>query len=342
MKADSNRDMRKDRTMEYDFVFTDDEHAQYLEALESLPPTPYADHNGFLDASRQLQLDDRIPQRFVDFCDDSMNRELEDDPITVIGNCPIDGDLPVFDSLDPVNSKYSLKKTFVAEGFLATYAVLTDTEVIAHRTVNDGDFYHDIYPKESMFETQSQKTLKTLKFHRDFTNHFASPDFVNTLTLRDTPENEVYSTFAVNKDVIADLDDDLLAVLREERFYTPFDDVSTSNDSVGLGRAKNHPIVIGTSGLRVFEGRTEGLDCEAKDALDLFLDELHAHKLKRVSRPGDSVTFSNVHVVHGREVGEVRNLAELKQRWLMKTHNVFSLAAFERWFEPARYGVVNG
>jgi L-asparagine oxygenase len=32
----------------------------------------------------------------------------------------------------------------------------------------------------------------------------------------------------------------------------------------------------------------------------------------------------------------------LKQRWLLKTHNVHSLRAFEEFFLAERFGVVNG
>jgi hypothetical protein len=47
-------------------------------------------------------------------------------------------------------------------------------------------------------------------------------------------------------------------------------------------------------------------------------------------------------VIHGREVKQLRDIESLKRRWLMKTHNVNSLRAFEQYFLPGRYGVVNG
>lgn len=328
--------------IDYDFVFTELESAAVREALLEVEAHPYFGYSAFVDDVAGLRDDRRMPARFVDFCEMSMLRDFSREPFVVIGNAPIDLDLPQFGAIDPVVDKYHMKKSWVAEGFLTLYAVLTGTEMIGHLSVNDGDFFHDIYPKESMFDTQSQKTLKTLKFHRDFTNHFVCPDFVNTLTLRDTPQNEVYSTFTITRHAVEQLSDRELELLSSPRFYTPFDDVSTTDNKVKLGRAKDHPVLIEGQGAKVFEGRTSGLDAEAQAALDKFVAALHQCKQVRVSRPGDSVTFSNHHVIHGREVHEIRDIESLKQRWLLKTHNVHSLQAFEEFFLGDRFGVVNG
>lgn len=330
------------RFIDYDYVFTEQETAALRDALMDVGASPYLHSDVYLDEISGLRGDHRVPTRFVDFCETSMLRDFASRPFVVIGGAPIDTDLPVFTTEDPVAEKRARKKTFVAEGFLALYANLTGTEMIGHLSVNDGDLFHDIYPKPSMFDTQSQKTLKTLKFHRDFTNHFVCPDFVNTLTLRDTPENEVYSTFTITKEAEQDLSDRDIETLSSARFYTPFDDVTTHSGNVSLGRAKDHAVLIEQQGAKVFEGRTEGLDEEAQQALDRFLVALHRNKRLRVSVPGDSVTFSNHDVIHGREVRELRDLESLKKRWLLKTHNVYSLQAFDEFFLADRFGVVNG
>lgn len=327
--------------MNYDFRFTEAENADLRRILLDLSNHPYVAYADFMQEIRDVAGSGGVPSRFVEYTREAMGRDMASHPLAVMGNCPIDQDLAPFDPADPVTSKYDLKTTFVTEGFLALHAVLAGTEIIAHRTVNDGDFFHDIYPKESMYESQSQKTLKTLKFHRDFTNHFVSPDFVTTITIRDTPENEVYSTFAVNRRVIADLEPSDLALLREELFHTPFDDVSTRGAKLDLGRARDHA-VISSSGVKVFEGRTVGLTQDAQQALEHFVASLHRNKQLHVGRPGDAISFSNSHVIHGREVRELRDLASLKQRWLMKTHTVYSLTEFQPFFEQHNYGVVNG
>lgn len=326
---------------EYDFVFTDAEVLLYRKILLDIKFSPYFEYEDYWQAIKEAS--EILPNRFRDFCYESMLRDFSEHPFVVIGNSPLDIELPIFDENDPVSDKYKKKQTFVAEGFLATYAMLTGTELIAHLTVNDGDFFHDIYPKKSMHNSQSQKTLGTLKFHRDFTNHFVCPDFVNTLTLRDTPENEVYSTFAISKHVIRTMSDDDIDILNQPRFHTPFDDVSRASTLLELGRAANHPVLLdGQGGVKVFEGRTVGGDEEASLVLKRFIDALHANKLLRTSVPGDAVTFSNHHVIHGREVREIRDPESLAHRWLLKTHNVYSLGAFAEYFLDDRPGVVNG
>lgn len=330
------------RHIGYDFTFSADENAKLARLLADVSANPYTDYLPFMDEVDHVAGSRAVPARFVDFCELAMLRDFAGQPWIVIGNAPIDPQLPVFDPQQPVQEKYVLKTTFVAEAFLGLYGRLTGTEIIGHLSVNGGDFFHDIYPKESMYGTQSQKTLRTLRFHRDFANHFVSPDFVNTLTLRATPANEVFSTFTPVAAALEELDDRTISLLHEARFRTPYDDVSTRESTVALGETPVHAVLSDHDGARIFEGRTTADDDEGRRALDAFITALHRRKQIRTSEPGDSVSFSNRHVIHGREVGRIGDLEELKRRWLMKTHNVFSLATYEDFFVTDRYGVVNG
>ena len=331
--------------MKAQFSFSDGERDQVTAALLALTANPYREYAQFVEQVKELADDPVLPGRVRQFIEDLRLRAWTAEPLVRASNCPIDPVLPLLDPKDPVTCKYRTKATFVAEGFLALWAELTGTEIISHRSVNDGDRFHDIFPKESMYTSQSQKTLGTLRFHRDFTNHFVSPDFVTTMVLRDAGANEVVSTFTRNSDVLARLDRATLRVLRQRRFHTPFDDISTSENRVldDVDRtADAHALLFGECGIRVFEGRTVGLDVEAAEALAQVLALLHVHKRSFVNRPGELVGFANDAVIHGREARRVVDRAALTQRWLMKTHNVWSLTAHELFFEPDAYGVVHG
>jgi hypothetical protein len=331
--------------MKAQFSFSDEERDQVTRALLALTANPYREYAQFVEQIKELADDPALPGRVRAFIEGLRHRAWSAEPLVRASNCPIDPVLPLLDPKDPVACKYGVKTTFVAEGFLALWGELTGTEIISHRSVNDGDRFHDIFPKESMYTSQSQKTLGTLRFHRDFTNHFVSPDFVNTLVLRDAGANEVLSTFTRNGDVLAQLDRVTLRVLRQPRFHTPFDDISVTETDV-IDRvdreAETHPLLFGECGLRVFEGRTVGLDVEAAEALAQVLALLHVHKRSFVNRPGELVGFANDAVIHGREARRVVDPSALAQRWLMKTHNVWSLTAHELFFEPDAYGVVHG
>ena len=331
--------------MKAQFIFSDEERDQVTGALLSLTADPYREYAQFVEQIKALADDPVLPGRPRQFIEELRLRAWTAEPIVRASNCPIDPELPLLDPRDPVACKYGAKTTFVAEGFLALWGELTGTEIISHRSVNDGDRFHDIFPKESMYASQSQKTLGTLRFHRDFTNHFVSPDFVNTLVLRTAGANEVVSTFTRNSDVLAQLDRVTLRVLRQPRFHTPFDDISTTESRVldAVDRdADAHSLLFGECGIRVFEGRTVGLDVEAAEALAHVLALLHVHKRSFVNKPGELVGFANDAVIHGREARRVVDRAALTQRWLMKTHNVWSLTAHELFFEPDAYGVVHG
>lgn len=327
--------------MRPDYVFRDGERDALYETFLSAFVSPYEAYPAFMGWIRELALVGDVMSRYAEFCWELRERDFAERPLVLVRNCPIDRDLPVLDPADPVRSKYERKRTFATESFLALHAVLTGTEIVAHASVNGGDFFHDIYPKESMYETQSQKTLGTLRFHRDFTNHFVRPNFVSTIVLRDTPDNEVFSTYAVNRDVIRSLPDDVLEVLRSERFHTPYDDISTQAGH-GLGEAPNHAVVSGEAGVRLFEGRTRGIDPAAQRTLDACVAALHAKKVRYTPLPGDLVAFSNDHLLHGREVDAIRDIESMRRRWLMKTHNVHSLEPLEGHFVAGRYGVVDG
>lgn len=130
------------RQIDYDFIFTDAERDALREVLLEIATNPYGDFESYIADVSRLRGDQRLGSRFTDFCEMSMLRDFSKAPLVVIGNAPIDLDLPRFGSADPVHEKYRLKKTFVAEGFLAAYGVLTGTEIIGHLSVNEGDFFH--------------------------------------------------------------------------------------------------------------------------------------------------------------------------------------------------------
>lgn len=106
-----------------DFIFSHAENEQLKRLLLDIGPDPYRDYPSYREAISLAT--DSVPARFQEFCQDSGLRDFSEFPFVVIGNAPIDDQLPVFDPADPVGDKYLKKKTFVAEGFLAIYAVLT-------------------------------------------------------------------------------------------------------------------------------------------------------------------------------------------------------------------------
>ncbi len=318
-----------------DYVFSCQDHDALHRELSKLTVSPYKFYEPFLRQVRQLRACGRVPSSFLEFCSSLADRNRDQAPTVVIRNAPIDVDVPPFDPDEPVKSKYDIKKTFVAEGVLALLGLCCATPAIGYLNVNDGDVFQDIYPKRSMWTTQSQKALKEIYFHKDLANHFVRPDHVYMLGMRSSPANEVYTSFTRNIEVIAQFGGQERALLRQRVFHTPFDDLTLRTGNVAVGQADNHPILSGTTDLRYFEHRTTGLTSEADLLVKQVSAALHEHK-KRVSiEPGDMVGVFNNHALHAKEVVSVADEAALRTRWIIKTVNGHSV-------EPHREHLVEG
>lgn len=331
------------RQPRYDFVLSNSECRSLTDKLAQVKISPYTDYNLFKATIKEIQEKHGIPTGLKNFRAAFAASKPEKRPFWFGKNCPIDGDLPILNWDHPVEDKRQNKKTFIGEGFLCFVAEMLGMPAVAHRSVNDGDFFHDIAPKRSMAETQSQKTIKTLKFHKDFTSHFAQPDYVLQVVLRNDPINEVYSTYASDEEVILSLPASIKDTLRQNIFYTPYDDISLQAGHVKLGTAGNHAILEKSdTKLRVFEGRTIAQSDRGEEALNQLVATIHRYKYSNIPEPGDFVLIRNNYALHGKEVVHVHNEHLLQRRWVIKTHNVSCINDFERFFEKKAYGIIDG
>jgi hypothetical protein len=330
------------RDLPVNFRFGDAEHDALVQRLEAIRLNPYKAYAAFRHQVRLLVAGEPQLARFRDFLEARRRASAYEHPFVFLENCPIDRVLPELGNDDPVADKHAKKKTFVAEGFLQLYAEVAGEHPIAYLNVNDGDVFQDIYPKESLKATQSQKALGPIHFHKDLANHFVRPDLVNILSLRGCDDNEISTTFVANRDILAALDRHTLGVLREQVFYTPFDDLSVMSGNVQLGKAANHAVLTREVDLRFFENRTEGLTDSASSAVRRLTAALHAHKRRVQMRSGDFVSISNNLSLHGKEIGTVRDEAAQRRRWSIKTVNVHSIAPHLPHLVPGSDHLVNG
>lgn len=327
-----------------DFRFTEVEKKSLRNILMTINENPYTNYSKFESAVGDVLNNGGAPDSFVEFC--GLQREVDtlEQPCVFLQNCPIDEDLPCLNFDDPVVDKRKRKTTYVAEGFLLIYAKLMRQEPIGYANVNDGDIFQDIHPKRDLVNSQSQKALKPIYFHKDLANHFVRPDWVNILGLRSSPVNEVYTSFVRNKDLLKKLDKVTLEVLRRPEFHTPFDDLTMYKSVVQLDRADVHPILGGATptDIRFFENRTEGLTNEARLAVSHLLEILHRLKKRVLIQPGDLLGSANNDSMHNKEIDVIRDQRELEMRWLMKTVNVRSLHEHHSHFIEGRPRIVNG
>lgn len=327
-----------------DFRFSESEGISLRNLLGWIKENPYNNYAGFDLAVDGVLEGGLVPNSFIEFCKDKREADTFEQPFVFLQNCPIDEELPSLDFDNPVADKRNRKKTYVSEGFLLLYAKLMGQEPIGYANVNDGDIFQDIHPKRDLVNSQSQKALKPIYFHKDLANHFVRPDWVNILGLRSTPVNEVYTSFVRNKDLLTRLDKWTLDVLRRSEFYTPFDDLTMYKSAVQLDKADVHPILGGATptDIRFFENRTEGLTDDARVAVSQLLEILHRLKKRVLIQPGDLLGAANNDSMHNKEIDVIRDQVELERRWLMKTVNVRSLHEHHPHFIADRPRIVNG
>lgn len=329
-------------TINPEFVFTDAEREALEKELQTLSANPYRQYDAHLYQIQQLIINGAVPQRFTDYVQTLASRDRDAEPVVLLKNVPYDRDVPVFDFDEPVESKYKLKKTFLAEGFLAIFAELASTPAIGYVNVNAGDVYQDIYPKSELQSSQSQKALNEIYFHKDLANHFVRPDQVYMVGMRNDPANKVYTTFVRNIDVTAAFTDEEIAVLRSHEFYTPFDDLTVKGGSLELGESDKHPIISEEHNIRYFENRTVGTTDRAKALVPKVTEMLHRFKQRLFIEPGDFVVTYNNHTVHAKEVVEIGDVEALRTRWIIKTVNVDDLAPHQRHIMPGTDHLVIG
>lgn len=272
------------------------------------------------------------------------NRNQFDSPYVHIQGCPIDDYLPFLDYENPVVDKRVNKKTYVAESFLLLYALLMGQEPIGYANVNNGDIFQDIHPWSKLAESQSQKALNSIFFHKDLANHFVRPDWVNILGLRSDPQNIIYTSFVRNKDILSFLSNDVIEALKLKEYHTPFDDLSTHDSVVELNEADIHK-VLGRAeeyDISFFENRTVGLTARARNAVTELTKALHLLKQSLMVLPGSFIGSANNECLHNKEIHHIENIQTQKTRWLMKTVNVKSLGLHNQYFVQGSERIVNG
>jgi L-asparagine oxygenase len=330
-------------SVQVSYAFSDDERAE-LEQILNVKSSPYRAWDRYAAEVREI-LRKGLPEFFEYAVEHCRARSLREDPVFYLKNCPI-GDVPYLDFDDPLSSKYELKKSFVAEAFLSVFAALHRTSIVTYRTANRGDKFHDIHPLRSLQYSMSQKTVNTLHFHTDLPDNRVRPDWVNLLSLRNSPDNEVFTAIVRVKDVF-ELDREIIATLRKPVFHSPRTRVENNISVYGLkaqGYLELKPVIISDRGYEYFcynESYTTSDSDEGKQALSELSRQLRRIKHDLFLAERDFVAISNNACLHARHVVKLRNLEAHQHRWLLKTWNVDDVELHRKHFVPGRLNIVD-
>lgn len=330
--------------LEFNYELSDHQREELYEVLINVSEDPYIDVELFKLEIFNLIKYQKIPHWFLEICGEWTNTNKFDHPMFLLKNVPIDKDLPVLNFRNPILAKYRLKKTNISECFLELFSQLCGQESIGYKFVNTGDIYQDIHPLESLKDTQSQKAIGNLGFHKDLANHFVKPDFVNIICLRNHEKNVVQTTFVKNKVLLEYLKElNLIDILKEEMYHTPYDALTQYGDTKSeLGEAKKHRIIYSETDISFFEGRTIGLTEKHAEAVSKVVELLHFLKKGLHFLPGDFISSENNNCIHGKEIIATNEPEKLKERWMMKTVNLYNMDKANPYLMDGKKYIING
>jgi L-asparagine oxygenase len=264
----------------------------------------------------------------------------------LLQGCPIDKAVPIFCNIDPLSDKYLRKKTFVGEGYLLLVSILINSPLLAYETRNNGDFFQDVYAQEKYYSTQTQKTDSDLYFHNDRTAHEVRPDYIHLLGMRCDPLNYVETTYVDGCDLLKNLTRSEQDWLGEIWFRTPFDSYSTDSNTTQL-YSDSHSILIENSFFRYYDTRTTTLEespIEAWKALVSLKNALQlSPKIRVCIKNQDLLMIPNRQGLHSRNIINIVNKSQFRERYLLKTYNFFSkemMDTYNNHFKPEISGLV--
>jgi hypothetical protein len=195
-----------------------------------------------------------------------------------------------------------------------------------------GAIIHNIFPTQSGAKTQSNASWQVdLCLHSENAFHTIRPDFVTLYCVR-APKNPPSTHLVLIDDILPQLTDDEIALLREPRFTVRVVDSFLA----GGAKALELPISIISGSARTPSVRwhetLRGNDESATNVLERF-SEAAKNAIREVRlQEGDLLAFANDRCLHGRDRFDVR--LDGSDRWLLRTYVRRDLAAIRPFLSP--------
>ncbi|UOF90070.1 TauD/TfdA family dioxygenase [Fodinisporobacter ferrooxydans] len=304
-------------------IFTDGQRNDLSSTLSSVATiSPYVEYSIFEDRMIRTIQDGLMPDYFITLCEHIRADRANGKHVHVLKNCPIDTDIPELNHDDPVNDKYRLKKTFLGEAFLGTFAYLLNTPLLSYASRNNGDFFTDVVSINRFRGKRTGFTDGDLIFHNDRTSHPVRADYITLLGVRCPSNDLVYTTYVDGQDIISNLSPEQIRVLSEKWYYTEVDDL-TREKVKNWDKSSVHAIL--KDGMICFQDTltkpVANAPLGAVEALLAFKDAIiKSPKVRHRIEYGDLFVFSNQYGLHNRERIEVNNPEDASKRWLLKTY----------------------
>ncbi|HFF1840448.1 TauD/TfdA family dioxygenase [Bacillus cereus] len=323
-------------------IFTEEEHNELSLALSNVAAiSPYVNYSKFKETMIRNVQDNVIPEFFVKLCERIREDRENGKLVHVLKNCPVDTNLPELNHDDPINDKYRLKKTFLGEAFLGTFAYFLGNPLLTYASRNNGDFFTDVVSINRFRGKNTGFTDGDLIYHNDRTSHPVRADFVTLLGARCPKNDLVYTAYIDGKDIVSHLSPEQIQTLREEWFYTEVDDLTREKDKK-WDKSTAHAIL--KDGTICFQDTLTkpipDAPREAVEALLAFKDGMtKSPKERHRLEDGDLLVFANQAGLHNRERIEVNNAEDTSKRWLLKTYSFKDSTVADKYTDYWKDGI---
>lgn len=329
-------------------VFNEEQHAKLCRALGSLSAiSPYFDYKKFQTKMVSNVNEGTLPKFFFELCEGIRADRAQGRHVHLLRNCPVDADIPNLNHDDPVKDKYRLKKTFLGEAFLGTFAQVLESPLLSYASRNNGDFFTDVVSINRFRGMRTGFTDGELVYHCDRSSHPVRADYITLLGMRCPANDLVYTNYVDSQDIKSHLMPDQIEMLSKKWFFTEVDDLS-KDKSKGWEVSTAHAVLEDEGKICFTDTMTHPLPyapIEAVRALLAFTNAItkspkHRHKLVF----GDLLVFSNQYGLHNRERIEINNPEDSAKRWLLKTYsfkNPTVTDSYANYWANGLYGCVS-
>lgn len=313
-------------------IFTDKERSLLEMALLDIARiSPYVNYSSFRNKVIETVELGKIPDFFINLCQEISTDRKNGNRVHVLKNCPIDKELPDLNLYDPVKDKYRLKNTFLGEAFLGTFAYLLNSPLFSYKSRNNGDFFTDVICIKRFSGKRTGFTDGDLIYHNDRTSHPVQADYITLLGMRCPEDDLIYTNYIDGKDILSNLSPEHIEILQQKIFYTEVDDM-TREKVKNWEKSKEHAIINGEK-IWFQETLTKPIKNAPVVAIEAILalrdamtkSPKHRQRLEK----GDLLVFPNQYGLHNRERIEINDPNNSSKRWLLKTYTFESQEAIK-------------
>lgn len=228
-----------------------------------------------------------------------LHNETSSTSAVVLKNLPMD---PVIPPTPTDGSKSLNKQTSIAEAMLLSLGELSGAKVVGYSAEKEysNPWVHEGFPRDGVGSALTAAT--ELSYHQDMSYQDSIPDILGLYCLREGHDTNVFTTLVDVREIIAQLPEEAVEILRQPRFQIQTSDWVDASSLNADNKQGGRAILEGCSlHLPVHWENMIGLDDDAKSALALLQEAIIAAKPHKVHfEPGMLVFFNNQRVVHGR------------------------------------------